>query len=401
MPAINRRPNQSNSSSLCRRLAGVLLGGLLLACGPSWAQRGPVVVGPPETVFDWTRDRCATWDIPDTPARAWRGPDGRVHLIAGSEQSRVSVGPDLDQLARDCAVAHRGAGADDPGAYDDRAWIHATYRIDGTRIVALAHEEYHGHLRPERCAARVYAACWSNAIVELVSTDGGRTFGREGGGGFVAGPAARYTGTAGRRTGYFNPSNILERDGYLYAFILAERDGAQRRGPCLMRRPVDGAAGDWRAWDGQAFAVRFADPYRERVADPARHACAPLMGLSSTISSVVRHTPSGRFLAVTPATRRGSDGVERNGIWWTVSDDLLAWSAPRLLWEAPLLWRRDCSAPAVYAYPALLDPASPSANFETVGAEFWLYLVRMPLDGECRVGPDRDLIRLRVSWPAS
>ena len=218
--------------------------------------------------------------------------------------------------------------------------------------------------------------------------------------GFVAGPATRYDGAAGRRVGYFNPSNILERDGWLYAFVFAERDGAQRRGPCLMRRPVAGGAADWRAWDGASFRVRFADPYRDPVADPADHACAPLAPLTSTISSVVRHRPSGRYLAVTPATLRGEDGVARSGIWWTVSDDLLTWSRPRLLWEAPLLWRRDCAAPFAYAYPALLDPASGSANFETVGPEFWLYVVRMPLDDACRVGPERDLVRLRVSWPA-
>ena len=92
-----------------------------LAAAP--ARAGPAVVGPPETVFDWAAARCATWDIPDTPARAWRGADGRVRLVAGSEESRASVGPSLGALARDCAVLWRARGADDPGAYDDRGWI--------------------------------------------------------------------------------------------------------------------------------------------------------------------------------------------------------------------------------------------------------------------------------------
>ena len=81
------------------------------------------------------------------------------------------------------------------------------------------------------------------------------------------------------------------------------------------------------------------------------------------------------------------------------SDDLLHWSEPALLWQAPLLWRRDCGAPAAYAYPSLLDAASPSRNFETVGASFWLYLIEMPLDAGCKVGPERDLMRMPVSWP--
>lgn len=381
-----------------RALAAAVL--IAASARPGRAEPAPVVIGPAETVFDWSEDRCERWDIPDTPARAWRGDDGRVRLVAGSERSRASVGPDLDRLARDCAVLHQGAGADDPAAYDDRVWLHATFTDGGSQVLALAHDEYHGHRRPERCPAGGYMACWSNTILELVSTDGGRSFAPAEGVGFVAGPAARYTGAAGRRIGYFNPSNILERDGWLYAFVFAERDGPQRRGPCLMRRPAAAGAADWRAWDGVAFAVRFADPYREAVSDPAAHACAPLAPLTSTISSVVRHMPSGRYLAVTPATLRGGDGVTRSGIWWTTSVNLLAWSPPKLLWEIPLLWRRDCAAPAAYAYPSLLDPASGSANFDTVGAEFWLYLVRMPLDGACRVGPERDLVRLRISWPA-
>ena len=56
--------------------------------------------------------------------------DGNVRLVAGSEQSRASVGPSLGQLTRDCAVLYRGAEADDPAAYDDRVWLHATYATD-------------------------------------------------------------------------------------------------------------------------------------------------------------------------------------------------------------------------------------------------------------------------------
>ena len=94
---------------------------------------GPHVSGPPETVYDWARERCATWDIPDTPARAWRAADGSVRLVAGAEESRAAAGPDLAHLTRDCAVLYRGAGSPDPGAYDDRAWIHATWTADGVR----------------------------------------------------------------------------------------------------------------------------------------------------------------------------------------------------------------------------------------------------------------------------
>lgn len=364
------------------------------------AQIAPRVSGPAETVFDWRTDRCAEWDIPDTPARAWRDAAGRARLIAGAEASRASLGRSLDRLARDCAVVFRGAHADDPAAYDDRAWIHAVFTADGLRVEALAHVEYHGQLRPERCAAAEYAACWRNAIVQVVSDDGGGGFRRDGdGAGLVAALPYRYAAGQRRRSGYFNPSNILRRGAHLYVFIFAEATGAQRRGACLLRRPLAGAAADWRAWDGADFTVRFADPYREDIADPAAHVCAPLRGVASTISGVVRHAPSGAYLALTAAARRGPDGKWRSGVWWMTSRDLIAWSAPRLLYAVPLLWRRDCARPAAYAYPAMLDDDSASRVFDTVDDDFWMYLVEMRVDGNCRIGPRRDLLRLPLSWP--
>lgn len=359
---------------------------LAFAAGPATA--GPVVGEPAEVVFDWSADRCARWDIPDTPARAWRGGDGRVRLVSGSEESRASVGPNLGALTRDCGVLYRGSGADDPAAGDDRVWLHAVHAEAGGRVIALGHAEYHGHLRRDRCPVGGYLACWSNAIVELVSEDGGATFRRDGPA--VAAPPP-YTGRAGRRTGYFNPSNIVRQGGMLHAFIYAEAGDGQRPGPCLLRRPEAGGAADWRAWDGRGFSVRL---------DGTGAGCVPVGGIRSTISGVVRHVPTGKWLAVTPTTRTDAAGRARTGIWWAVSDDLVAWTRPELLWEVPLAWRRDCAAAAAYGYPALLDAASPDRDFASVGADFWLYLVAMPLGPGCRLGPERDLIRLPVSWPS-
>ena len=92
-----------------------LLGLLALLAGPAWAE-GPVVSGPAETVYRWAEERCETWDVPDTPARAWRAADGTVRLVAGSEASRAEVGAGLGAMRHDCAVLYRGSGADDPGS---------------------------------------------------------------------------------------------------------------------------------------------------------------------------------------------------------------------------------------------------------------------------------------------
>lgn len=380
-----------------RHAAAFVLGLVAVALAPlagAEAPAGPRLTGPAETVFAWARDACARWDIPDTPARAWRDADGTVRLVAGSEQSRASEGPSLDTQARDCDILHEGAQSEDPAAFDDRSWIHAIHADATGRVEALAHVEYHGHLRPDRCTGD-YAACWGNAIVALEADPDGSF--RRADPALVATLPYPYDGDHGKRHGYFNPSNIFRRGDALYVFLFAERYRDQRRGVCLLRRPPDGTAADWRAWDGQGFTRAFVDPYAAPVADPARHVCEPLPGLRSTLTSVVRHSRTGLYLAVTPTTMPDAQGI--SGIYWTVSADLLHWSPPRLLLAVPLLWRRDCAAAAAFAYPSLLDPDSPSPSFASVDDAFWLYLTEMPLRPGCKVGPERNLIRYPVSWP--
>lgn len=367
----------------------------LLAC-PLEATAGPIVSGDPEVVFSWSDERCETWDIPDTPARAWRDAEGHAHVVAGSERTRASAGPDLDQVTRDCDVLYQATGNPDPAAIDEHAWIHSIHTNDGKRVIALVHEEYHAETDLP-CATEVSGSCWRNAVVEVVSDDGGRTF-RRNGLSLVAGLPYRFDGEQGARSGYFNPSNIIERDGYLYVFVWASDYGAQRRGPCLLRRPVDGAAGDWRAWDGTDFTTRFVDPYREAISDPADHVCAPIPGVGSVISSVVA-TYDGRFIALTPTTRSNEDGLRVSGIYWLESTDLLTWSTPDLLLPVPLLWRHGCDEEDVYAYPSLIDPTSPSRTFATIGDRPWLYLSQISLV-DCRAGPDRNLVRFPISLPA-
>lgn len=354
----------------------------------------PVVTGPYRLVLDWNTDRCADWDIPDSPARAWRDRDG-VTLMAGSEQTRVSRGPALDALRRDCRILYQGSHSDAPGDFDDRTWLVSPHVGPDGRLTTLAHAEYHGHLRPGQCRAGRHAACWWNTIVEVSAPDDALPMTRS----LVAALPMPYDPGQLSRQGYFNPSNIIRRDGFLYAFLFAENAPPQRRGACLMRRPLDGAAQDWRAWDGGGFGVDFADPYRNPPPDPRRHVCVPVPGVTSTISSVVRHAASGTYRAVTPATLQDQDGVTRSGIWWMTSTDLIRWTRPRLLLEVPLLWRRDCAADAAFAYPSLLDDDSSDPNFETVDDAFWLYLVRIRLDRDCKAGPQRDLVRFPVSWP--
>ncbi len=352
----------------------------------------------PALLFDWHLERCGLWDIPDAPARFWRDGSGSVHMLAGNDANRESVGPDLRHLQRVCRLVHAGAEDPDPAARNDRVWIVSVFTRDGQHLDALGHAEYQGHRHGDVCAADDYMSCWRNAIVALESNDGGESFHR------VPGPPVAtlpypYDRDQTRRSGYFNPSNMIVAGKYLHVFFLAEAYGAQKRGVCLARRPVDGGPRDWRAWDGAGFTIRFADPYSAPVPEPERHVCTPLPGLTANLTSVVRQPATGRYLAVSPMVGE-IDGTRTAGIWAFTSTDLIHWGDRVLLAPMPLLWARDCTDSFAHAYPSLVDPDSSSRTFETVGENFWLTVVRMALDPACRVGPERDLVRFDVSWPA-
>jgi hypothetical protein len=197
--------------------------------------------------------------------------------------------------------------------------------------------------------------------------------------------------------GYFNPTNIIERDGFYYALFGASAYGAQKAGKCLVRTDRLDDPASWRAWDGSGFTVRFADPYREAVEDESRHVCEPVGGgrLLTMLGSVVRHTPSGLYLAIMAGQRRGAQGEPPvQGFYLSSSADLIAWSEPALVWATPVHSDPGACRPLMN-YPSLLDPASPSRNFETVGDTPHLYFVEQ-VQHACRVGQERNLLRRPV-----
>jgi hypothetical protein len=233
-----------------------------------------------------------------------------------------------------------------------------------------------------------------------LSNDGGRSFHqkpppRH----YVAGLPYPYTGTAGRPTGYFNPSNVIEKGGYYYAFFWAEDFRAQRRGVCLMRTRDLADRSSWRAWDGTTFSIAFIDPGTGESRDPQHHVCAPVApgSLPGFVASVVKHRPSGLYLALMATVRSSRTGGEQvAGIYAATSPDLLVWSTPILVAALPMQFRYACSDGAAFFYPSLLDPDSPSRNFEDTDDRADLYLTKIYLD-ECRLAARRDLVRMPVT----
>lgn len=355
--------------------------------------------GTSETVFDWRSGRCDDGQYPDAPARAYRDTKGIVHLFATHYDNRAFTGSGLDTVRIDCHSTYAARRDDDPEAYDDRVWLTSFHTGDGSTIIALGHAEYHGHLRPTQCPWRDYRSCWWNGVVGLLSYDGGTTFTRAPGvRSIVAALRGPYDPSVRRPVGYFSPSNMLEWNGGLYVFVFAEAYGEQKRGPCLLRTTPRGDPSSWRAWDGRDFTVSLSP-----AADPdgrSKHGvCTPVPGLGATVTSVVRRDGSDDFIALIAATR--NEPEERTGIYFALSQDLLHWTPPRMLLEAPLMFKYRCEDASAYAYPALLDSASRSRNFESVGSSAWLYVTRFTIE-DCKFAKARDLVRyrVRVSAPA-
>jgi hypothetical protein len=378
-----------------RKLLPLILGLVgMLACRPGPAAE-LTVAGGPRVVFASRDSRCAANDIPDAPARAFRDGAGAIRLFAAHAANRSFAGPTLDAVKRDCHLAFEGGGNDDPAAFDDRIWLTSFWTTEGQAVHALGHAEYHGHLRPGVCPSGRYMACWWNAVVQVVSEDGGETFRRADGPGrgLVASVPYRYDPRHGHPAGYFSPSNIIERDGHWYVFVFAESFGAQRRGACLLRTARIEDPSSWRAWDGRDFTIAFVNPYSGSAFRPEDHVCAPLAEVSSTIFSVARLPGTRGFVALITASRQAETGGKRvSGVYYITSADLIHWTKPKLLLAVPIMFAFPCDAASAYAYPSLLDENSASRTFETVGGEAFLYLTRIKVR-ECRLTMERELVR--------
>jgi hypothetical protein len=358
------------------------------------------LVGAEETVFDHARDACSPLDIPDAPARAFRDSGGRVHLIASHYVTRAMVGPDLDRVRHGCRRVMASHFDPNPAHFQDREWLAAPFTTDGRTVHALVHDEYQGDKHAGRCPSGKYLKCWYNSITLARSTNGGRTFTHAPAPShLVASVPYRYTPDAGPY-GLFQPSNIVHRpeDGHYYALIQAEAFGAQRRGTCVIRAARLDDPRAWRAWDGRGFNVTFVDPYRSGAREG--HVCRPVSydAIGAMTHSLTFNTYLGRYVLVSPA---GGQVARRRGTVWgfyySTSDDLIDWTPRRLIREAELTTSFACGDPDPVGLPSLLDPDSPSRNFDQTGRRPWLYFTRFHY-ADCRNTLNRDLVRVRVRF---
>lgn len=357
------------------------------------AQPGPgltITVSGGPTVAVTNPLQCDVHESPDAPARAIHLSDGSVQLYATDQVNQLTSGPDLLHLIQNCGVIYQGSHNDDPAAFDDRSWLATPWTLDGRTIWAIIHDEFHGNLRPDLCPSGRYMDCWYNALTLAVSTDSGQHFHLADPSLTVASIPYRYEDAGKGHHGYFNPTNIVSRNGHLYMFAFATKTGVQAEGNCLFRTKNIVDASSWRAWDGRDFTVHLINPYRE-TGDPVQHVCQPVApaSLRWPVASLVRHSATGQYIALM------EDAARNGAIYYATSEDLVQWSKPSKLMPATGIGNWMCGDPAPLAYPSLIDPASSDRNFETIDSHPSLFATQFDMQG-CRRSQHRTLVRWQV-----
>jgi hypothetical protein len=356
------------------------------------AQAGPAlafsVTGPEQTVFHWKTDKCDQDNIADAAARAFRDSSGHANLVMSAALNRRLEGPDLNHVKQDCAVIFKADESADPMAFDDEGWLESLYTKNGRDIYALASMDYHPGRHKLPCA-QGSDGCWYSAIAAVKSHDGGRTFtmARDVSQRFVAGSPSPFDPRAKTVVGALVPTNIVSFEKAYYAMISVAADKAQKGGECLMRTGNLDDARSWRAWNGKDFSVPFVPPTAHAAAPPPDNICEPLSGLAyAPVRSLTR---MGKLFIAIEADGGKPDGGAPSRVVAQTSPDLLHWSAPVTVMKIPIYHGGGKTGTNAYYYPSLIDPASASPSFETVGIHPYLYLTKYTYGA----GINRDLVR--------
>jgi hypothetical protein len=372
------------------------LGGL---CG-SAAAVNIQVTGPEEVVFDYTTDACDVIDIPDGQAQAIRDSLGRVLLYGPGGGGRRMVGPDFNNLTRDCAMRFPLAYDPNPAHYN---WINVLvglYTETGRDIHALVHTEWHGWEIPGACPAGPgQRRCGAGGITYAVSHDNGDTWA-------VPAPPDNLVATVpprptidDSRAGLFSPTNPIKKGNYYYSVLLLGGIGDQDRGACIMRTPDVGDPEAWRGWDGATFGVKFRNNFYEYV-DPQRtHTCEVISPdqIQSMTRSVTYNTALGKYVLTGHAAKFDpAQGRNVPGLFLSTSDDLIHWSMRELIVEKPSLVTHTCGGEDPASYPSLIDHDSTDPNFRITDSDMYLYYTVFHYNAACQLQLDRDLVRLPV-----
>ena len=349
------------------------------------------VTGRPQVLFDSARDGCDGVDVPDVNPRAFRDDKGQIVFFALHYINRAMRGPDLAHLKLDCRIVVTSNFDPEPAHYNDRSFVTATWTANGRDVTALIHHEYHAD-QHGRCTAKSDLACWYNSILAYRSSNGGASFEKDRPLVVASAPFGQEF-EQGRHRGFFNPSNIFSDGKYEYFFAATTGWQGQPYGACLFRSERPGDSASWRAYDGHAFSIHYADPYIAKSAAPKP--CEPIAPFVFPVGGVVHDRKSDLWIAVFQATRDGQN-FPVDGFYYATSTNLLQWSDAKLLLAGKTLFSDLCTAgSSVIAYPALLDEHAENRNFDAVADDTHLYYTMITVD-HCSTGR-RLLVRAKVT----
>lgn len=365
-----------------------------------------VLVGPRVAVFDTARDSCEQIDIPDEQARAFRDYKGTIHLVASHSVMRQNLGATLESVKHTCQVTFRSPHDPDPAHFNDYSWLDAFYTLDGRKVVALAHMEYHGWEHRMCSTSQDTSACWYNVDTFFLSEDGGYHFtSPKAPENFVLGLPYKYEVNRGPE-GYSVDTNIIKVGEWYFAMTTdwpwpPTCNPNQVPNTCLVQfggAPIRTTnildPSSWRGWDGKDFDVVFVDPYRGPVAHPEEHIFKPVPYMYY-VNGVYYHEAAHRFVAV--LFDPWNDAYGPPGFYLSTSTDMVNWSKPTMVIAQSQLLAKEPKGNWTYGYFSLVDPNSKDPNYGTITDNPYVYYVR----SDANHGPYVRVLfrqRIKLSW---
>ena len=376
---------------------------------PKWPADPPTpnfLTGLPAAAFDTKRDSCEETDIPDAAARAFRDYKGTIHLIASHSVTRAGLGSTLESTKHNCQIVYKSSHDRNIAEFNDYTWLNAFYNIDGKRIVALGHMEYHGW-EHSMCKVKTDTNdCWYNVDTFNISEDGGYDFSRpKPPANYFLSLPYKYEISEGPE-GYSVDSNIIKVGKWYYDSVggwpwppncgtgKGQRPCLVPGGVCPIRTSNILDAASWRGWDGKDFTVIFADPYRARVVDPAVHICKPVANIDFS-TGFNYYELSHLFMATIFTPGETAYGVA--GVYFSTATDFVNWTKPALALTMNQMLRREPPGNWSYQYFSLIDPKSSDSSYMTITETPYLYYVRM----DNNHGPYQRVLfrqRINLSW---
>lgn len=354
---------------------------------------------------------------------AWRDPVTNLTYVAPGDSRGTwpSIGPSLDEVKHDCTTMifnYSGPTGYLPEAssFSSHEWLYAPYVVQPTApgengtLYMLQHNEFHGwEHAPSLCNATrmVDGRCWYNSVGLSVSHDGGRHIRH------VAPPPQHLVAASpdeyvpdNSPYGVFSPSQIVTFEGWLYSFPRCTSKDGSTSGVCIMRvqeKDLDDPKA-WRFWRGggdEGFTGEFTDPYTQKGG--AMPATIPFGGgppWNSPSQPVPRWLPKQRLFVMTGYANMPAGHGPGGHFGYSVAKQPWGpWSSLRPMEGVDFNPAKDAGSAIRGLYPSLLDPNSPSLNYDTiVGDTAYVYWVQGRNKTAVEPCPDmaRDLWRQKV-----